>query len=74
VFPLALQAASRRGGAPALAAVSTTGYTGILAGPPVLGFFAQVAGLRPALVLVCGVCAVAAVLSDRLADEPVSAC
>ncbi len=57
VFPLALSAA---GGTedvatgPALAAVSTAGYTGFLVGPPTIGFVAELAGLGTALYLVVG--------------------
>jgi MFS family permease len=56
-FPIALGAA---GWAPGLApgaaigAVSTAGYTGLLVGPPVIGFIADHAGLRISLFLVAG--------------------
>ena len=55
VFPVVLSAAgrtSRIAPGQALAAVSTAGYTGFLVGPPVIGFAAEVIGLRGALGLV----------------------
>jgi MFS family permease len=57
VFPLALSAAGQTDDVatgPALAAVSTAAYTGFLAGPPTIGFVAEVAGLGTALYLVVG--------------------
>jgi len=57
VFPLALSAAGQTDNVatgPALAAVSTAAYTGFLAGPPTIGFVAEVAGLGTALYLVVG--------------------
>jgi predicted MFS family arabinose efflux permease len=55
VFPAALSAAGRTEGmatGPALAAVSTTAYTGFLVGPPFIGFLAELTGLGQALYLV----------------------
>ena len=55
VFPTALSAAGRTEGmtpGPALAAVSTAGYTGFLLGPPAIGFAAELAGLGGALYIV----------------------
>lgn len=55
VFPAALSAAGRTEGmapSPALAAVSTAGYTGFLVGPPAIGFAAEVLGLGGALYIV----------------------
>ena len=55
VFPAALSAAGRTKGmapGPALAAVSTAGYTGFLVGPPAIGFAAEVLGLGGALYIV----------------------
>jgi MFS family permease len=62
VFPLALRAAGIHGdgAGAALAAVSTVGYVGFLAGPPVIGVLAELGGLRAALALVCALCLVAA--------------
>src|SRR5918994_1241729 len=55
LFPLTLHATrSQPAAGPALAAVSTLGYTGFLAGPP---------SLRTALGLVCALCLVAAALT-----------
>jgi predicted MFS family arabinose efflux permease len=67
VFPLTLRAAGIHGdgAAPALAAVSTVGYAGFLAGPPLIGVLAEVSSLRAALTLVCGLCLVAAVAARR---------
>ena len=55
VFPAALSAAGRTEGmaaGPALAAVSTAGYTGFLVGPPTIGFVAELIGLGGALFIV----------------------
>jgi MFS family permease len=55
VFPIVLSAAGRVRGVPAgtaLAAVTTVGYTGFLAGPPLIGFAAQFTSLRLALGIV----------------------
>jgi predicted MFS family arabinose efflux permease len=55
VFPAALSAAGRTEGmatGPALAAVSTTAYTGFLVGPPFIGFLAELTDLGYALYLV----------------------
>jgi len=55
VFPAALSAAGRTEGmaaGPALAAVSTAGYTGFLIGPPTIGFVAELVGLGGALYIV----------------------
>jgi hypothetical protein len=67
VFPLTLRAAGIHGdaAAPALAAVSTVGYAGFLAGPPLIGVLAEVSSLQAALALVCALCLVAAVASRR---------
>jgi Major Facilitator Superfamily len=67
VFPLALRAAGMQGDAagPSLAAVSTVGYVGFLAGPPLIGSLAEASSLRAALSLVAGLCAVAALAARR---------
>jgi MFS family permease len=55
IFPAALSAAGRTEGmaaGPALAAVSTTAYTGFLVGPPFIGFLAELTDLGDALYLV----------------------
>ena len=49
VYPLCLRLATEQPGvsaAGAIAAVTTTGYTGFLAGPPLVGFIAEAASLR----------------------------
>ncbi len=45
----------------ALAAVATTGYFGFLAGPPLIGLAAEIAGLPAALGIVSVLCAISAV-------------
>ncbi len=60
VFPAALSAAGRTEGmaaGPALAVVSTAGYTGFLVGPPTIGFVAELIGLGGALFVVVGLSA-----------------
>lgn len=54
VFPLILSAASQTPGiasGTAIAAMATSGYTGFLVGPPLIGFIANEISLRGALVL-----------------------
>jgi fucose permease len=64
MIPVLFGAAGRtRGMTPGLgiAAVATTGYAGLLAGPPLIGMTADLVGLRLALVtILCGVLAIAA--------------
>jgi hypothetical protein len=63
MIPVLFGAAGRaRGMTPGLgiAAVATTGYAGLLAGPPLIGMTAELVGLRVDLAaIVCGVLAVA---------------
>ena len=69
LFPITLSAAGRIPGVPpgpALAAVSMMGYTAFLAGPPVIGFIAEVTGLRGALGVVVLLCAAAAALAGAV--------
>jgi predicted MFS family arabinose efflux permease len=68
LFPLAIRAGSQRGDAPgpAVAAVSGTGYLGFIAGPPLVGLLAELAGLRSALLLVAVLCTLAAVLAGAV--------
>jgi MFS family permease len=70
VFPLALRASGLEGpsSAPALAAVSTVGYSGFLLGPPVIGLLAEATSLRSALVLVCALCVLAAALAGHVRE------
>jgi MFS family permease len=52
---------TRMGAGPAISALSTIGYFGFLAGPPLIGWLAVSMGLRVALLLVVGAGAVVAV-------------
>lgn len=52
IFPLALSAAGAAGRASAIAFVSAGGYGGLLLGPPIIGFLAEVSALRLALASV----------------------
>jgi MFS family permease len=55
IFPLIISAAARTpsmASGVAIAAVSTVGYSGFLAGPPLIGFVAEVFTLRGAFVLI----------------------
>ena len=57
VFPLVVSAASRtRAPALAIATVSTGGYAGVLIGPPIIGFAADIFSLPIALGFVVGLC------------------
>jgi MFS family permease len=70
VFPLALSAAGRAPGvtsAAGIAAVSTTGYLGFVAGPPLIGAAAEVATLPAALCIPVAACAAIALLAGSVA-------
>jgi hypothetical protein len=68
LFPLTLQATGRQAApGPALAAVSTLGYAGFLTGPPTIGLLAEATSLRAALLPVCALCLLAALLTRHLA-------
>lgn len=72
VFPAALSAAGRTKGmapGPALAAVSTAGYTGFLVGPPTIGFTAELLGLGGALYIVVALSATVILLAGAVRDE-----
>ena len=71
LFPLTLLATGGdpEQAGPALAAVSTVGYAGFLAGPPTIGLLAEGIGLRAALVPVCFLCLVAAALAPHLGSR-----
>jgi MFS family permease len=43
---------TRMGAGPAISAVTTIGYCGFLAGPPIIGSLAVVVGLRPAMAVI----------------------
>jgi MFS family permease len=65
-FPAALSAAGRTPGMAsgvAIGAVATAGYTGLLLGPPLIGFISDSAGLRAGLGLVAALCFVSALLA-----------
>jgi predicted MFS family arabinose efflux permease len=67
VIPLLFSAAGRAGDpGRALAAVATTGYLGFLAGPPMIGFAAEQAGLTAGLGML-GVMAALVAVGSRLA-------
>jgi MFS family permease len=72
VFPLAIARAGALGGAGGVALASTVGYSGLLGGPPLLGFLAQSTGLSIALSTVSVLAVVAAVLVRSLGGDPVS--
>ncbi|HEV7883879.1 MAG TPA: MFS transporter [Solirubrobacteraceae bacterium] len=79
LFPLALNAAAAgdHAAAPALAAVSTTGYVGFIAGPAIIGLLSDATSLPTALALVGVLCVAAAVLAGatgRTADHVVQRC
>jgi MFS family permease len=72
VFPLAIARAGALGGAGGVALASTVGYSGLLGGPPLLGFLAEQTGLSIALGTVSLLAVVAAVLVRSLGGDPVS--
>jgi MFS family permease len=72
VFPLAIARAGALGGAGGVALASTVGYSGLLGGPPLLGFLAEFTGLSIALSTVSVFAVVAAVLVRSLGGEPVA--
>ena len=70
LVPIVFSAAGRTPGiAPslALAAVTTTGYSGFLCGPPLIGFVADFLNLRVALGIVVVMSAISAVLAPTVA-------
>ncbi len=70
VFPTVLRAAASTPGvasATGIAATSTVGYLGFLAGPPVIGFVAEAGTLRGALVIVAVLAVVIALLAATTA-------
>jgi MFS family permease len=72
-FPLTLSAAARIPGvamSTSIAATTAAGYTGFMVGPPLIGFVADVAGLRVGLLVVLACLAVATMLAGRLTDRP----
>jgi hypothetical protein len=72
IIPVLFSAAARVPGVDpgrALAAVATTGYLGFLAGPPLIGFVAEIAGLAVGLGLVSVACALVAVEAGALPER-----
>jgi MFS family permease len=68
-FPIALGAAGRTPGltpGAAIGAVTTAGYTGLLTGPALIGFIADGAGLRAAMMVVAVLSLVSAVLAGAV--------
>lgn len=55
---------------PAIASVATVGYSGMLLGPPVVGFVAQLAGLRVSFGMLAALALLAVVLAPVLRIEP----
>ena len=71
-FPIALGAGGRTPGmasGTAIGAVATAGYTGLLVGPPLIGFVSDWAGLRSGLALVAVLCFVTALLAGTVRRE-----
>ena len=69
VMPLVFSRAANDGTmrpGPAIAGVATLGYGGMLLGPPVMGFVAQVAGLRVAFGMLALLALVAVILAPGL--------
>ena len=69
IFPIVLRAAGHLENiqvAAAIAAVSTVGYTGFLAGPPMIGFLAEWLTLRGALGVVVMLTFLIAVLAGSI--------
>jgi len=67
IYSTAAKTAANPGAAIAL--VSMCGYAGILGGPPVIGFTAELTGLRIALGLICFLIVTIVVLADRLSGQ-----
>jgi MFS family permease len=73
IVPLVFSAAGRKPGvAPgmAVASVTTLGYLGFLAGPPVIGFAAELLGLRGALGIIVATSLLVVVLAPTLRPPP----
>jgi fucose permease len=72
VVPTLFSAAGRSSALPpriAIAAVAAAGYTGLLAGPPLIGFAAEAFTLMRALIAVVVCCAVIAVLATMVRPD-----
>ncbi len=71
--PLVFSAAGRldsRSAGPGLAAVTTAGYLGFLAGPPIIGFVAEAVTLPFALGIIVVFALIGAVLAGFVGDRP----
>ena len=66
LFPLLLADAGRRRGGHGIAAVSAVGYTGLVLGPPLIGFSAEATSLPTSLLGVSLVAAVIVLVARRL--------
>ncbi|MEU8786599.1 MFS transporter [Streptomyces sp. NPDC048637] len=64
VFPVAVGGAGALGGPQGVVVASTLGYTGILLGPPSIGFLTEAYGLPRALTTIAALAAVAALLGQ----------
>ncbi|MEM8850333.1 MAG: hypothetical protein AAGE03_09890 [Pseudomonadota bacterium] len=51
---------------PAIAGVATLGYGGMLLGPPIIGFVAEVTGMRLSFLLLAGLAIVAFFIAPQL--------
>ncbi len=51
---------------PAIASVATLGYGGMLLGPPIIGFIAQITGIRLSFLILAALAALAFALASRL--------
>ena len=73
LFPAAVGEAGALAGPGGVAAASVIGYSGFLAGPPLIGFLAQRVGLPAALTSISALAALAAfgaLAAHRIAPEP----
>lgn len=74
IFPITVTAAAARPGhlsaGSAIAATATVGYSGILAGPPLIGFTAELTSLRTALGLIALLSLLMALLAPGAATKP----
>jgi hypothetical protein len=76
IVPITLRAGGSQPGIPSglgIAAVSTMGYAGMLSGPPIIGTFAGVVGIRVALGLVVALLVVLAIGAGRVVTGPITA-
>jgi len=71
IMPLVFSRAARddqMAPGPAIAAVATLGYGGMLLGPPIIGFVAQATGLRLSFLVLAGLALLAVLLAPKLRD------